>query len=117
MSMDDMWKEAAQTVVNAGMIPIMISETLIELLQALLTEEQASFIRVFDKPSLNIDQLRERSELEEADLQEMLDRLMHEGVVVGIPSRSTGIMVYRLLGPFPGMFEYTNLRGKPGRSR
>ncbi len=112
-----MWNEAAQTVVNAGLIPIVISDTLLDLLKGIMTEEQADFVRIFDKPSLNIDQLKEKSDLDETDLQKMLDSLMHNGVVVGIPSRRTGIMVYRLLGPFPGMFEYTNLRGETGEKQ
>jgi len=117
MNNSKLWHEAAQTVVNAGMMPIMISETLLELLRELMTEEQAAFIRVFDRPSLNIEQLKERSKLAKPDLLKMLDSLMHQGIVVGIPSRSTGIMVYRLLGPFPGMFEYTNLRGETGEKQ
>ncbi len=112
-----MWNQTAQTVVNAGLIPIPISETLIGLLQVMMSQEQADFVRHFDKPSLNIDQLKERSDLAEHELMKMLDSLMFDGIVVGIPSRSTGIMVYRLLGPFPGMFEYTNLRGETGEKQ
>lgn len=111
------WKEAAKTVVNAGMIPIEVSKTLLELLQTLMTEDQADFVRCFEKPSLNVEQLKEKSGLTEPELMEMLDKLMHKGIIVGIPSRSTGIMVYRLLGPFPGLFEYTNLRGETGKEQ
>ena len=56
----DVWETAAQAIVNAGMIPIVITETLIELLQELMTEEQADFLKVFmARPSLNIDQIKE----------------------------------------------------------
>jgi hypothetical protein len=47
------WHQAAQTIVNAGKIPIVIGETMIELLRTILTEEQALFITAFDKPSLS----------------------------------------------------------------
>ena len=105
----DTWQTAAQAIVSAGMVPIVISETLIKLLQELMTEKQADFLKVFiEKPSLNIDQIMEKTEQPKEALEKMLDSLMHGGIVVGIPSRRTGIMVYRLLGPFPGLFEYTN---------
>ncbi len=117
MTRDEIWAQAAQVVVSAGLIPIVISKTMIELLQEIMTDEQAEFVRLFDKPSLNIDQLKEKSNQGESDLQKMLDSLMHAGVIVGLPSRRTGIMVYRLLGPFPGLFEYTNLRGETGEKQ
>jgi len=111
---DELWQQAAQTIVNAGMVPVVVGDTLLELLQTIITDEQTAFVSVFDKPSLNIDQLREKSDLGDLQLEEMLESLMREGVIVGIPSKRTGIMVYRLLGPFPGLFEYTNLRGETG---
>ena len=117
MTRDEIWAQAAQAVVSAGLIPIVISKTMIELLQEIMTDTQAEFVRLFDKPSLNIDQLKEKSNLAESELQKMLDSLMHAGVIVGLPSRRTGIMVYRLLGPFPGLFEYTNLRGETGEKQ
>ncbi|GAH34844.1 unnamed protein product, partial [marine sediment metagenome] len=42
---------------------------------------------------------------------------MDNGVVVGVPSRRTGIMVYRLLGPFPGLFEMQFTRGETGEKQ
>lgn len=114
----DVWQSAAQAIVNAGRIPIIISDTLIQLLQELMTEEQADFLQIFmEKPSLNIDEIKQRTKLSENDLDKMLDSLMYGGIVVGTSSRSTGIMVYRLLGPFPGLFEYTNLRGETGEKQ
>jgi Pyruvate/2-oxoacid:ferredoxin oxidoreductase delta subunit len=114
----DIWQTAAQAIVSAGMIPVVISETLIKLLQELMTEEQADFLNVFmEKPSLNIDQIKEKTELPTDALEKMLSSLMYGGILVGIPSKRTGIMVYRLLGPFPGLFEYTNLRGETGEKQ
>jgi len=114
----DVWQAAAQAIVNAGMIPVLITETLIELLQELMTEEQADFLKVFmEKPSLNMDQIKEKTELPIDDLEKMLDSLMYGGIVVRSTSRRKGIMVYRLLGPVPGIFEYTFLRGETGEKQ
>ena len=110
---EKIWYKVARTIVKAGQMPMPISGALIELIQNIITEEQAQFISsVFKKPSLNIDQIKSNTTLETIQLTQMLNVLMDNGVVVGLPSRRTGIMVYRLLGPFPGMFEYTNLKGE-----
>jgi Pyruvate/2-oxoacid:ferredoxin oxidoreductase delta subunit len=109
---EKIWHKTARTIIKAGQMPMPVSDTLIELLKLIMTEEQAEFVQLFRKPSLNIDQIKERTNLGEVELNTMLNNLMDNGIVVGTRSRSTGIMVYRLLGPFPGMFEYTNLRGE-----
>ena len=113
----EIWNKAAQTIINAGMIPIVLSDILIKLLQELITLEQAEFVSFFETPSLNIDQLKEKTGLQKDELEKMLSSLMFSGVIVGIPSKRTGVMVYRLLGPFPGLFEYTNLRGETGEKQ
>ncbi len=82
-----------------------------------MSVEQARFIAVFDKPSLNLDQISERTEQDEIAIKKMLEELMFGGVIVGTKSKTTGIAVYRLLGPFPGLFEYTNLRGETGEKQ
>jgi Pyruvate/2-oxoacid:ferredoxin oxidoreductase delta subunit len=109
---EKIWYKAARTIVKAGQQPMVVNDTLIELLQLIMTEEQAKFITIFRKPSLNINQIRDKTTLNEDELHKILNVLMDNGVIVGTKSRSTGIAVYRLLGPFPGMFEYTNLRGE-----
>jgi Pyruvate/2-oxoacid:ferredoxin oxidoreductase delta subunit len=114
VSKEKLWIKAARTIVKAGQMPMPISDTLIELLQTLMTDEQAEFILNFKKPSLNIDEIKTKTGLDESSLNKILNDLMDNGIVVGLPSRRTGIMVYRLLGPFPGLFEYTNLKGEFG---
>lgn len=109
---DKIWYKAARTIVKAGQLPMVVNETLIELLKLIITKDQAKFITIFRKPSLSIDQLREKTTLDKKALHKILNELMDNGVIVGTKSRSTGTAVYRLLGPFPGMFEYTNLRGE-----
>jgi Pyruvate/2-oxoacid:ferredoxin oxidoreductase delta subunit len=109
---ENLWIKAARTIVKAGQMPMAISETLITLLKEIMSEEQAKFIQIFRKPSLNLEQIKNKTDLDDNSLDKMLNDLMDNGIVVGAKSRSKGIMVYRLLGPFPGMFEYTNLRGE-----
>ncbi|MHA1278774.1 MAG: 4Fe-4S binding protein [Candidatus Helarchaeota archaeon] len=108
------WKKVAGNIVKAGVIPFPITDTLLEFLQIKLTEDQAKFLHVFKKPSLNLDQLKEKTDLPEDELLATLEGLMNEGILSGAPSRRTGTMVYSLMPLFPGIIEYTMMRGKTG---
>ncbi|MHA1414370.1 MAG: ATP-binding protein [Promethearchaeota archaeon] len=108
------WYKVCRTIISAGQMPFPLTDTLLELIQTLLTKEQAEFILIFKKPSLNIDQIKAKTSLKDDELEQMLNTLMDNGIIVGVPSKSTGIMVYRLLPPFPGIFEYTGFRGEKG---
>ncbi len=111
MSDNKLYYKLARTITKAGGMPMPINNALIELLQALINEERAKFIvKTFKKPSLSIDQIKAKTDLDEKALEEMLNGLMNNGTIVGLPSRRTGIMVYRLLPLWPGMFEYTFLK-------
>jgi len=109
-----MWNKTARTVVKAGNLPFPITDTLMELLKIIITEEQAKFIsKVFTrKPNLNMDEIKKRIDWDEKDIDQMLESLMDGGIISGTQSRSTGIWVYRLMGPFPGLFEFTLMKGE-----
>jgi len=109
-SSEKLWYRVARTIAKAGKMPIPISSTVIELLKLIITQKQGKFILYFKKPTLNIQELKERTNFNDHELDEILTNLMKEGVIVGVPSRTTGIMVYRLLPMWPGLFEYQFLR-------
>ncbi len=100
----NLWNEIARTIINAGQMPIPVNNTLIELLKILINEAQANFLLIFEKPSLNINQIKEKTDLDETQLEKILNDLMYNGIITGTTSRSTGVKVYRLMGPFPGIF-------------
>ena len=62
------WYKVARVIIKAGRMPFPVSDTLIELLQTLMTEEQAKFILNFKKPSLNMDQLKEITGLDDEEI-------------------------------------------------
>jgi len=105
------WQNAAQASIGAGVIPIPVTDTLLELLQTIMNEEEALFIPIFTKP-MNLRELREKTDLSAETLETLLDGLMKKGVVTGIPSKNTGEVVYRLMPPIPGLFEFTLMRGE-----
>lgn len=63
---------------------------------------------------MNIDQIKAKTELDDETLNKILEELMYNGIIVGIPSRTTGIMVYYINPPLPGLFEYPFMKGETG---
>lgn len=115
---DKMWYSLARKILRAGGPPVPINDTLIELLKTVLdeNEEQVKFLLIFNKP-FRLDQIKEKADLDDASLNKMLDDLMHVGLVTGIPSRSTGVMIYRLVAFLPGLLEFTLMRGETGEKQ
>lgn len=114
---ENLWYKVARRFIKAGRLPIPVTDSVIKILQAMLNEEQAQFTLLLKKPSYNIDQLKEIKEIREMGedkLNNMLQSLMHAGVMSAIPSRSTGVMVYRLLPFLPGLVETTFMKGGTG---
>ncbi|MFX1480178.1 MAG: indolepyruvate ferredoxin oxidoreductase subunit alpha [Promethearchaeota archaeon] len=109
---ENLWNKVARNIVQAGVFPVPVSNTLIEILQELITEEQAKFLLIFKKKSLTLDQIKQNTDLDEKSTLQMLETLMYNGIIIGAMSKSAKVMVYTLMGPFPGIFEYTNLRGE-----
>jgi Pyruvate/2-oxoacid:ferredoxin oxidoreductase delta subunit len=111
----NIYYKTARTIAKAGAIPFPISDTLIKLLKILINEEQAEFVSsVFKKPSLNLDQIKENTNLDEKEIKRLLEELMDTGIIIGAESQRRGIMVYRLMSFFPGIFEFQFLRGGIG---
>ncbi|MFA5321725.1 MAG: 4Fe-4S binding protein [Smithella sp.] len=108
---EQIWQDAAQASINAGVIPMPITGTLLELLQTIMDEKEARFIPIFTKP-MNMKEIKGKSDLHDESLDAILDGLMRKGVVTGIPSKNTGEVVYRLMPPIPGLFEFTLMRGE-----
>ncbi len=111
---EKLWGKVAKNFMNAGAIAMPITDTVLEILKLILTEEQAKFLLLFKKRTYNSDEIKTLTDLDEDSLNKMLKELMYIGVISGIPSRSTGIMVYRLTPFFPGVLEFTLMRGETG---
>ena len=122
---DDMelWSKVTKNIVKAGVFKNPITVTLMELVKNLISEEQAKFLLIFDKPELTINQIKERTDLDDINLEKMLQSLMkngvimgtkEDGVILGLLNKPTGTMVYRLLPFYPGIFELAFMRGETG---
>jgi NAD-dependent dihydropyrimidine dehydrogenase PreA subunit len=109
---DNLWNNVARNIVKAGVFPVSVSKSLIEILKELITEEQAKFLLIFKKSSLTLEEIKQKTDMNENSILQMLETLMYNGIIIGAMSRSAKIMVYRLMAPYPGIFEYINLRGE-----
>lgn len=97
---------------KAGSLPFPINDTIIDILKMVITEEQAKFLLQFKKSSYNLDELKSLTDLDDDVLNKMIKDLNHVGALTAIPSITTGIMVYRIVPFFPGMLEFTLMRGE-----
>ncbi|KKK43326.1 hypothetical protein LCGC14_0482090 [marine sediment metagenome] len=105
---EKIWQKVAKLVAKASINPLLqANETLIEFLKTLINEEQAKFITNFRKPILTFDQLKEKSGMTDRDLMEMLNSIMHNGVIMDIPNETSGVLEYHLMGPFPSIWEFS----------
>ena len=114
---DQLWQKVARNFIIAqgGFFPN--NDTLISMIQTLISEEQAKFLQIFRKRSLNINQIKAKTDLDDKALEKMLMELMDNGLIMGIPSRSTGTMVYYLVSILPGLMEYPFMKGEKGEKQ
>jgi ferredoxin/DNA-binding HxlR family transcriptional regulator len=110
---EKLWYKLAKNILKGGGPPIPLNETLIELLKTLISEEQMNFLLKFNKP-MNFEEIKAKVDLSDDILNQKLEELMFIGIITGIPSKNTGIMVYRLVGYLPGLLEVTLMRGEKG---
>lgn len=102
------YKKAAQIIIKAGMLPFPITDTLMEIMHLLYTDEEVEFInKAFKRrPSLTMDQLKDKTGMSEEKILEVINSLAEKGALFNQPS-SKGIMVYRILPLIMvGVFEY-----------
>ncbi|MFO8018187.1 MAG: 4Fe-4S binding protein [Promethearchaeia archaeon] len=103
------YKKAARIIIKAGMLPFPVTETLLEIMDLLYTEEEVNFInKAFRKrPSLTMEQLKKYSGMPEREIQKNIESLAKKGAVF-ISESSSGLMIYRILPlMMVGVFEYT----------
>ena len=71
---DKLWYRLSRVIVKAGKMPFPINDTLIELLQNIITEEQAEFIiKVYNrKPNMNLGEIKKKTGLDDGSLKKVL---------------------------------------------
>jgi len=105
---EKVWYKAAKLIVRTSGNPIFqANDTLVELLQTLLNEDQVNFLLNFRKPKLTFQELKERTGMNDVNLMEMLNSLMDNGFLMDEPIENTNVMEYRLLPPIADTFEYS----------
>ncbi|MBU2644708.1 4Fe-4S binding protein [bacterium] len=106
--METAYRKVCETIVAAGGTPFPVTNTLVEIVKRIVSENEIEVILGFtEKKSQTLEQLLETTHLSEDEILKKIDNLAGKGVIFNQPNRS-GVMVYRLL-PFVnvGIFEYT----------
>jgi NAD-dependent dihydropyrimidine dehydrogenase PreA subunit len=107
---EKLWSKLIQLIGKAG-LALPVNDTLIKIMQTIITEEQAKFLQIFRRPTLTIDRIKQKSDLDGPELEAMLNNLMHEGVIISSFNEDSEIMEYNLAPFLPGIFEHTLMRG------
>ncbi|MBD3197637.1 MAG: 4Fe-4S dicluster domain-containing protein [Candidatus Lokiarchaeota archaeon] len=106
------YKKAANIIVKAGILPFPITDTLMEIMQLLYTEEEADFIiKAFKRRvSQTLEQLKSTTGYSEELILKNVNSLAEKGALFNQPN-SKGVRVYRLLPLIMvGIFEYVFMR-------
>lgn len=111
---EKVWYKAAKLIVRTSGNPLFqANDTLVEILKTLLNEEQVNFLLNFRKPKLTLEELKEKTGMNESKLIELLNSLMDNGIVMDVPVEDSQIMEYCLLPPVADTFEYSLVGERP----
>jgi ferredoxin len=111
---EKLWYKAAKLIVRATGNPLFqANDTLVEILKTLLNEKEINFLLNFRKPVLTYHELKERSEMDDTELMDILDSLMDNGIIMDFPIKDSDMMEYRLLAPVADIFEYSLIGDRP----
>ncbi|MFX0009553.1 MAG: hypothetical protein ACFE9R_04505, partial [Candidatus Hermodarchaeota archaeon] len=79
---DKKYKKAAQIINTAGGTPLVVSDTLIQILKVLVEENHLDFILAFkSKKSQTLEQLRESSKMSDTEIKQHVENLAKIGLV------------------------------------
>lgn len=111
---EKVWYKVAKLIVRASGNPLFqANETLVEILKTLLNEEQVKFLLNFRKPILKYQELKEKTEMNDTQLMDMLNSIMDNGIIMDAPIENSNMMEYRLLPPVADIFEYSLIGERP----
>jgi ferredoxin/predicted transcriptional regulator len=116
-NMTQIWEKVANNVLKAGTIPFQLSPTLIQFLKEKMTVQQAQFLIIFRNQTLNMEEIRKKSNLPETEINKHLEALKQNGVITESKSSRTGIVVYTLMPLFPGMVEFSLMKGQKNQKQ
>jgi ferredoxin len=108
---EDLWYKLAERFIRAGVLPFPITEQVTEIMQIIITKPQAEFLLQLQNPSYNFEELKAATGLDDTALEAMVKDVMYAGALIGGRSKRAGVMVYRIPPFFPGLIEFTLMRG------
>ena len=115
---DKIFYKVARLCVKAAVMPFPVNNHVIEIIKTIINEEQARFImKAFKKTWISEEEILIKTQMDKKMLEDMLDVLTHIGIVINLPHPRTGFLHYRVVPFFPGLLEFTLMKGEKGETQ
>lgn len=108
---DEHYKKAARIIIKAGSLPFPMNDTLISIIQHMISEDELPLIDAFRrKTSQTLQELQKTSKLPKDQIINLVNSLARKGYIFNQPN-SQGVMIYRLMPlVMVGAFEYAFMK-------
>ena len=115
---EKLFYKVARLSVKTATFPFPVDENVTKIIKALINEEQARFIlSTFKKTWITEEEIKVKTEMDENFIKNMLNDLMHIGIIIGLPHPRSGVQHYKMVAFFPGVLEFTLMRGEKGEKQ
>jgi Pyruvate/2-oxoacid:ferredoxin oxidoreductase delta subunit len=110
--------KVARLCVKAAVVPFPVNQHVVKIIENLITEKQARFIlNAFKKSWISKEEIKIKTQMDKDMIKEMLDELTHIGILINLPHPRTGVPHYKIVAFFPGLLEFTLMRGEKGEKQ
>jgi len=110
---EKLFYKVARLSVKTATFPFPVDENVTKIIKTLINEEQARFIlSAFKKIWTTEEEIKVKTEMDENYIKNMLNDLMHIGIIIGLPHPRSGVQHYKMVAFFPGVLEFTLMRGE-----
>ncbi|MBD3215339.1 MAG: 4Fe-4S dicluster domain-containing protein [Candidatus Lokiarchaeota archaeon] len=115
---DNTYFKVARMCVKAATMPFPVNDDVVEIVKTVINEEQAKFmLKAFKKAWISEEEIQIKTDIDKELIRNMLDELTHIGIIINLPHPSTGVMHYKVVPFFPGLLEFTLMKGKKGEKQ
>lgn len=115
---DKLFYKVARLAVKVATMPFPVNDDVVEIIKTVINEEQARFIlKAFKKAWISEEEIQIKTGIDKDVISEMLDELTHIGIIINLPHPSTGVMHYKIVPFFPGLLEFTLMKGEKGEKQ
>jgi Pyruvate/2-oxoacid:ferredoxin oxidoreductase delta subunit len=110
--------KVARLSVKAATMPFPVNENVVNILKLVINEEHANFIlKAFKTKWLSEKDIIDKTQMDDNYVREMLHDLTHIGIIINLPHPKTGVEHFKVVAFFPGLLEFTLMKGERGEKQ